>query len=94
MQFLIPLTVFIHTVGGAQALQLHIILETGKKKLPLFPVHGNIVHVRDFKLRYAFITVWTGTLVSIQHMDVMATLTIVHVHHEKFPFSQLIMLKL
>ena len=94
MQLLVPLAVFIHTVGGAQTLKLYIVLETSQKKLSRFPVHGHIIHVWDFKLRNALITVWAGTLMSIEHMDMMATLTIVHVHHEKFPFSQLIMLKL
>ena len=94
MQLLVPLAVFIHTIGGAQVLELYVVFETGEKKRSLFPVHGNIIHVWDFQLRDAFITVWTGTLMSIEHMDTMATLTIVHVHHEKFPFSQLIMLKL
>ena len=94
MQFLVPLAVLIHTVGGAQVLKLYVVFETGKKKLSLFSVHGNVVHIRDFQFRNTFITVWTGAFMSIQHMDMMATLTIVHVHHEKFPFSQLIMLKL
>ena len=94
MQLFVPLAVFEHTIGGAQTFKLYIVFEAYKKKLPCIPVHGNIIHIRDFKLCNAFITVRAFTSMSIEHMDMMATLTIVHVHHEKFPFSQLIMLKL
>ena len=87
MPLFVPFAVLVHTICSAQPFELILIGTAGIKNDPLGGVHGHIVHVTEFQFSDRALAFWTELLMPVQHVNPMATLTVVHVHHEKFPFS-------
>ena len=86
LQLLVPFAVLIHTVCGTQFRELLLVAAAFGKLFSRLHIHGNIVHVSNFELRDALTALRTALLVSVKHVDPMATLTIMHVRHSKIPF--------
>lgn len=87
MQFLVPFTVFVHTVCSTQTLELILVRTAAVQLFPFAHVHGYIIHVSDLQFRDPLMASGTLLLVPVQHIDPLTTLTVVHVHHSEFPFS-------
>ncbi len=87
LQFLVPLAVLIHSICSAKTAKLFVIGTADTKGCSLGLVHGYIIHVTEFQFGDLSLTFWTKLFMSVQHMNPAATITVVHVHHEKFPFS-------
>lgn len=87
LQFLVPFAVLIHTICSAQFPKLLVVGTADRKRNPLRCIHRCVVKITEFQLGYLSLTSRTELFVAVQHMNPLATLTVVHVHHEKFPFS-------
>lgn len=87
LHFLIPFAVLIHPICSAEALKLLIIGTATAQSSPLRRIHGYIIQIAEFQLGNSLVAFRTELLVPVQHMNPMTMLTVVHVHHEKFPFS-------
>lgn len=82
---MIVLTVFTHTIGGAEGTQPAGILTLQKYCVAFDGVHGYIVHIGNAQFIERLSAGRTDIFMPIQDMDSFAALAIVHVHHIEIP---------